>query len=136
VALTQTVPTDRPWTAPGAARLDGQTLESFMLANTSTDGARFVFALAVRAVFAAEPRDLSLLHALFYLRAGQGIINLTSTAGGPRTRALSAVRSWSRSGWPIASVRGSCCRRRCAGSPRIVAASPSPATPACGARGA
>jgi len=82
VALTQTVPTDRPWTAPGAASLDGQTLETFMLANTSTDGARFLFALAVRAVFAAEPRDISLLHALFYLRAGNGIINLTSTAGG------------------------------------------------------
>ncbi len=82
VTLTQTVPTDRPWTAPDAASLDGQTLETFMLANTRTDGARFVFALAVRAVFAAEPRDLSLLHALFYLRAGQGIINLTSTAGG------------------------------------------------------
>ena len=33
-------------------------------------------------MFAAEPRDLSLLHALFYMHAGNGIINLTSTAGG------------------------------------------------------
>ena len=82
VALTGTVPTDKPWTAPGAAALDGQTLETWMLANSSTAGARFVFTLAVRAVFAAEPRDLSLLHALFYLRAGSGIIYLTSTAGG------------------------------------------------------
>ena len=82
VALTGTVPTDRPWTAPGAAGLDGQTLETWMLANSSTEGARFVFTLAVRAVFAAEPRDLSLLHALFYLRAGNGIIYLSSTAGG------------------------------------------------------
>ena len=35
-----------------------------------------------KAVFAAEPRDLSLLHALFYFHAGNGVINLTSTAGG------------------------------------------------------
>ena len=33
-------------------------------------------------MFAAEPRDLSLLHALFYFNSGGGIINLTSTAGG------------------------------------------------------
>lgn len=82
VTLESTVPLDRPWTAPGAAALDGQTLETFKLANSSTVGARFLLDLACRAVFAAEPRDLSLLHALFYFHAGGGIINLTSTAGG------------------------------------------------------
>ena len=81
-ALQSTVPLDRPWTAPNAAELDAQTLETFKLANSSTAGARFLLDLATRAVFAAEPRDLSLLHALFYLHSGQGIINLTSTAGG------------------------------------------------------
>ncbi len=45
-------------------------------------GARFLFDLATESVFAAEPRDLSLLHALFYCHSGNGIINLTSTAGG------------------------------------------------------
>ena len=82
VQLTATVPLDRPWTAANAAELDSQTVETFKLANSSTAGARFIFDLAIRAVFAAEPRDLSLLHALFYLRSGAGIINLTSTAGG------------------------------------------------------
>ncbi len=47
-----------------------------------TSGAHFLLGLAVRAVFAAEPRDLSLLHALWYLNSGGGVINLTSTAGG------------------------------------------------------
>ncbi|MGA2010534.1 MAG: flavin monoamine oxidase family protein [Solirubrobacteraceae bacterium] len=82
VALQSTVPLDRPWTAPGAAALDAQTLETFKLAHSSTPGARFLLDLAVESVFAAEPRDLSLLHALFYLNSGDGIINLTSTAGG------------------------------------------------------
>ena len=82
VALQGTVPLDKPWTAPKALALDGQTLETWKLANSSTPGGRFLFDLAVQSVFAAEPRDLSLLHALFYLRSGGGIINLTSTAGG------------------------------------------------------
>jgi monoamine oxidase len=82
IALEATVPLDRPWTAPDAANLDGQTLETFKLAHSSTPGARFLLDLATKAVFAAEPRDLSLLHALFYLHSGGGIINLTSTAGG------------------------------------------------------
>ncbi len=82
IALEATVPLARPWTAPNAAALDSQTLETYKLANSSTEGARFLLDLATRAVFAAEPRDLSLLHALFYLHSGGGIINLTSTGGG------------------------------------------------------
>jgi monoamine oxidase len=82
ITLQSTVPLATPWTAPGAAALDGQTLETFILANSSTAGARFLLGLATKAVFAAEPRDLSLLHALFYLHSGGGILNLTGTAGG------------------------------------------------------
>jgi monoamine oxidase len=80
--LQKAIPLDRPWTAPGASALDSQTLETFKLAHSSTSGAHFLLDLATRAVFAAEPRDLSLLHALFYFNSGGGIINLTSTAGG------------------------------------------------------
>ena len=76
------IATAAPWRSPGAAGLDAQTLETYALAHTSTPGARFLFDLAVKAVFAAQPRDLSLLHALFYLSAGTGILFLTSTAGG------------------------------------------------------
>jgi monoamine oxidase len=82
IRLEAQVPLDRPWRAPDAAGLDAQTLETFKLANSSTRGARFLLDLATKAVFAAEPRDLSLLHALFYLHSGGGIINLTSTSGG------------------------------------------------------
>jgi monoamine oxidase len=82
VQLASTVPLEKPWTAPDALALDGQTLETWKLANSSTPGARFLFDLATESVFAAEPRDLSLLHALFYYHSGNGVINLTSTAGG------------------------------------------------------
>ena len=82
VALQDTVPLDKPWTAANAAALDAQTLETFKLANSSTPGARFVFDLATKAILAAEPRDVSLLHAMFYFHSGNGVLNLASTSGG------------------------------------------------------
>jgi monoamine oxidase len=82
IAAESAVPLAKPWRAHGAASLDAQTFETFKLANSHTPGAQFLFDLAVKAVFAAEPRDLSLLHALFYLHSGSGILYLTSTAGG------------------------------------------------------
>jgi monoamine oxidase len=82
IAATSKVGTAAPWRSPGAAALDAETLETYKLAHTTTPGARFLLDLAVKAVFATEPRDLSLLHALFYLAAGTGILFLTGTAGG------------------------------------------------------
>jgi monoamine oxidase len=82
IAAQGQIATAAPWRSPGAAALDAQTLETYTRAHTSTPGARFLLDLAIKAVFAAEPRDLSLLHALFYLAAGTGILFLTSTAGG------------------------------------------------------
>src|SRR5579875_489519 len=88
IALQAQVSTAAPWQSPGAAGLDGQTLETWKLAHSSTPGARFLLDLAVKAVFAAEPRDLSLLHALFYLAAGTGILYLTGTPGGAQDSRL------------------------------------------------
>ena len=82
VKLEATIPLDRPWAAPGAEGFDAQTLETFKLANSRTAGARFLFDLVVRAVLGAEPRDISMLHGLFYFNSGGGVLNLTSTAGG------------------------------------------------------
>ncbi|MFL5824498.1 MAG: flavin monoamine oxidase family protein [Solirubrobacteraceae bacterium] len=82
IQLQDTVPLEQPWTARNGRSLDAQTAETFKLANSSTRGARFLFDLAVKAVFAAEPQDLSLLHMLFYFHSGSGVLNLTSTADG------------------------------------------------------
>lgn len=98
IKLQDTVPRQAPWKARQAHALDGQTAETFKLANSSTYGARFLYDLALRAVFAAEPRDLSLLHMLFYFHSGNGIINLTSTAGGAQESRL-------RGGSQLVSIR-------------------------------
>ncbi|MEW6272721.1 MAG: flavin monoamine oxidase family protein [Thermodesulfobacteriota bacterium] len=82
--LAARIPLDRPWDADGidTVALDSQTAETWKLAHFATDGARFLFDLAVEAVFAAEPRDLSLLHMLFYLHAGGGLTPLVSVKDG------------------------------------------------------
>jgi monoamine oxidase len=81
-ALARKVPTDAPWTAPGADRLDGQTFETWARRNTASRSARMLLTLATEAVFAAEPGDLSLLHVLFYSHSGGSFQRLIETSGG------------------------------------------------------
>ncbi|HEX2015820.1 MAG TPA: flavin monoamine oxidase family protein [Solirubrobacteraceae bacterium] len=61
-------PVDAPWSSPNAAAWDGQTLESWLKANSS-GSARFmkITSIATRAIFGAEPRELSLLFIVFYI---------------------------------------------------------------------
>ena len=73
---------DAPWTAPEAAALDAQTFATWLDANISTLGARALLELAIQAVFSAEPRDLSLLHVLFYIRSAGGLMDLIGVTGG------------------------------------------------------
>jgi monoamine oxidase len=65
--MASTVPLDKPWTAPNAVEWDGQTVETWKLANTTTDSGRFLLDLGVQSVFSAEARDISLLWFLFYI---------------------------------------------------------------------
>ena len=69
-ALSRRVPVDAPWRAPDAGGLDSQSLETWLRRN-STGAKRFmdVAKAATRAIFGAEPRELSLLFVLFYIAA-------------------------------------------------------------------
>lgn len=86
--MASTLPLERPWTAPRAQEWDSQTFETWRQDNASTESGRFLLELAIEAVWACEPRDLSLLHVLLYIRgAGNettpGSLNrLINTAGG------------------------------------------------------
>jgi monoamine oxidase len=80
--MAETVPLDRPWAARRAQRWDEQTLASWLRRNTATPDARRLFEVFFAAVFAADTSNLSLLHALFYLRSGKGFESLVSTTGG------------------------------------------------------
>jgi monoamine oxidase len=82
------VPLQAPWTAARADEWDGQTFESFMRANNLGTGATALMNLTIESVFACEPRDVSLLHVLFYIhsagneRATGTVERLINTAGG------------------------------------------------------
>ncbi|HUR41275.1 MAG TPA: flavin monoamine oxidase family protein [Verrucomicrobiae bacterium] len=76
------VPPEAPWSAPSSAEWDGQTFQSWMDQNMATPGGKSLVALAIEAVFSAQPRDLSLLHLLFYIRAAGNLNNLINTTNG------------------------------------------------------
>lgn len=81
-AMARKVPTDAPWTAANAEKLDSQTFETWARRNTASKSARMLLALGAEAVFAAEPGDLSMLHVLFYSHSGGSFQKLIDTTGG------------------------------------------------------
>jgi monoamine oxidase len=80
--LERRVPLDAPWRAAEAARWDGMTVETWKRTRLRSRHARQLFDIAVRAIFAAEPDELSFLHFLFYLHGGGGLERLARAEGG------------------------------------------------------
>ncbi|MDQ1249295.1 MAG: monoamine oxidase [Actinomycetota bacterium] len=70
------IPAEDPWNAPGATRLDARTLASWMRSAIPSTTVRGAMTAAVRVIFGAEPSELSLLHALWYIGQGGGILKL------------------------------------------------------------
>jgi monoamine oxidase len=87
-ALVAQVPVDAPWRASQAPDWDQQTLETWMRANIASVSVFKLFTAAVNAIWGADPRDLSLLYALWYARVAGNAANpgsflrLISTGGG------------------------------------------------------
>jgi monoamine oxidase len=80
--LARRVPRERPSAAPRAAEWDALTLEAWKQRHVPTWGARAALDIATRAVFAAEPSELSFLHFLFYVHSNHGLMPLTTIEGG------------------------------------------------------
>lgn len=80
--MAQQVPLDAPWTAANAVEWDGQTFETWKQANAVTPNGRALLDLGIEAVWSAEPRDVSLLHVLWYTHNAETFDNLINTADG------------------------------------------------------
>jgi monoamine oxidase len=65
--MSTSVPVDAPWQAASARDWDGQTLETWVKANSVTQHFRDLLPVATRPIFGAEARELSLLFVLFYI---------------------------------------------------------------------
>jgi monoamine oxidase len=68
-SMAATVPVAAPWTATNAAAWDGQTVETWIGSQPATTRFREVVGAALRPIFGAEARELSLLFVLFFTAA-------------------------------------------------------------------
>ena len=80
--LARQVPLEAPWTAKRAPAWDSMTFATWIHRNAQTRKARSLFRLYSQAVFAAEPEDFSLLHALVYTHSGGGVDALAGVVDG------------------------------------------------------
>lgn len=68
--LAASVDPERPWEHAGAAGLDAVTAETWIRANVYTKAARELVRIGTRAIFSAEPSEMSMLFFLTYIRGG------------------------------------------------------------------
>ena len=80
--MARSVPLAAPWSAPKAREWDSQTFASWIARHVLTAGARELLELATQAVFSAEPRDLSLLHVLFYIHSAGSLERMVDAENG------------------------------------------------------
>lgn len=79
---------DAPWACPRAGEWDSETLESWKQRFLWTPGGKLFLDIVCRAVFTSEPRDLSFLYFLSYLRTGGGLERLIGIEGGAQQERL------------------------------------------------
>jgi monoamine oxidase len=81
-ALIASINLADPAASPQATQLDRLSLGEWMRRHVRTKGLALILTLITRSVFCAEPDDLSLLHWLFYMKAGGGFDSLISAEAG------------------------------------------------------
>lgn len=80
--MMRRVPLHNPAAARGARQLDGMSVETFKHRHVRTRAVHKVLDVAIRTIFGAEAAELSVLHFLFYLRSGGGLLSLAEIRGG------------------------------------------------------
>ena len=87
-AMCQTVPLAAPGQAARALEWDAMTVETWKRKHVLTAGARALVDVAVQSIFSAEPAEVSLLHCLWVLHAGGGLMKLSTIQGGAQQTRL------------------------------------------------
>ena len=92
VAMTQlddmakTIDTAAPWKAERAREWDSMTFETYIQGAAQSPNGRKLLELVIEALFSVQPRELSLLYTLFYIRSAGNLGLLINTAGGAQER--------------------------------------------------
>lgn len=80
--LGKQVPLGAPWTAPNAHRLDDQTFDGWLRSVHAGKSTRDLMAIMTRVTWGCEPDEVSLLHAVHYVKAAGGIGPMLDVKGG------------------------------------------------------
>ena len=76
------VPVDKPWTSSIADILDSKTLDQWLRYVHASASTRDLMAIMARATWGAEPEEVSMLHAVRYVKAGGGLGRMLDVEGG------------------------------------------------------
>ncbi|ODQ86261.1 monooxygenase [Mycolicibacterium holsaticum] len=76
------VPVDKPWTSSIAEILDSKTLDDWLRYVRASASTRDLMAIMARVTWGAEPAEVSMLHAVRYVKAAGGIGRMLDVEGG------------------------------------------------------
>lgn len=80
--LSRLIPVTDPWSAPSAERMDQRSLESWLRSVHAGASTRDLMAIMSRVTWGCEPDDVSMLHAVRYVKAAGGIGPMLDVQGG------------------------------------------------------
>lgn len=80
--LAKQVSVEHPWTAPTAHQLDQQTMGGWLRSMHAGASTRDLMAIMARVTWGCEPDEVSLLHAVRYVKAAGGIGPMLDVEGG------------------------------------------------------
>jgi monoamine oxidase len=80
--LSKQIPLSEPWTPAVARRLDQQTLEGWLRSVYAGASTRDLMAIMSRVTWGCEPAEVSMLHAVRYVKAAGGIGPMLDVEGG------------------------------------------------------
>ncbi|HEU0032774.1 MAG TPA: flavin monoamine oxidase family protein [Kofleriaceae bacterium] len=84
--LAKGVPLADPMATRDASQLDAQTVADWLDRHVKRRATREMLELATQMIFAAEPRELSMLYFLLYARSGEGLQRLAEIERGAQER--------------------------------------------------
>lgn len=76
------VPVDKPWDASVADALDSRSLEQWLRSVHASAGTRDLMAIMARVTWGCEPDEVSMLHAVRYIKAAGGLSRMLDVEGG------------------------------------------------------
>lgn len=80
--LVRRMPVRRPWTALDAHELDGMSLHQWLDSVRASPDTVDLMSIMARVTWGAEPQDVSMLHAVRYVKAAGGLNRMLDVGGG------------------------------------------------------